>query len=175
MNIALRMGIGRLRSSDVHLDDAPFDKATKKIAEGVYSSIQKLVEYEMLPDDLLMIADEVDGPGALADVVLAHLKEDVEVAHSALAELDPNKRLSIADSLLLEQLQRLELHQEIQLKTNVEISKGQRDYFLREQLKVIRSELGEADEDPHGLGELARNLEKAKASQGGFGKKQTNS
>lgn len=76
-----------------------------------------------------------------------------------LSQLAPVRRLETANRLLARELKVLRLEAQLQEKTQQSIDKGQRDYYLREQLKVIRGELGENDEDAE-IDEYREKIEK---------------
>lgn len=86
-------------------------------------------------------------PGLVADIIGQHGSFGYEEKQALLSELNPQKRLSLALHFLQEELKVLRLESEIQEKTHDSMDKSQRDYYLREQMRVIRSELGEEDDD----------------------------
>lgn len=133
-----------------------------EIMDRIKHNIQAMVEYQDLQDDLLMVVEEVDDVGMFSDLLLAHLKPEVGYAQSALEEFDPIKRLKIVDALIGEDLNKILVSEQIRDKAESELTKGQREYYLREQLKQIKSELGEVDDTSQDLQELKRNLLEAK-------------
>lgn len=89
----------------------------------------------------------VHEPGFIADTIGQHATFGYQDKAKLLAQLNPVRRLDAAVRLLRHELEVLKLESEMQDKTREQIDKGQRDYYLREQLKVIRNELGEDDEE----------------------------
>jgi ATP-dependent Lon protease len=137
-------------------------KAVKARIAKLIEQLQILVEQETLAEDLLMLSEEIEDPGVLADVILAHLKPELHFAQSALEEFDPMERFKLVENWVTETTKKLKLSEEIRDKTEGELMKGQREYFLREQLKQIRHELGDDQDSGKDLAELKAALEKAK-------------
>ncbi len=115
------------------------------IMNRIRENLQVLVEYEHLPEEMLLVTEEVHDPGVLSDVVLAHYKIELEDAQAALEELDPLKRLRLTDGAITDDLNKFILTEKIKDKARDEMSKGQREYYLREQIKQIQRELGDND------------------------------
>jgi ATP-dependent Lon protease len=133
------------------IDPLPGMPAKKVSAENqaiinrIRENLQVLVEYEHLPEEMLIITEELQDPGTLADVILAHYKVEIPYAQAALEELDPVKRLRLTDKTISDDLNKFILAEKIKDKARDEMTKGQREYYLREQIKQIQRELGEAD------------------------------
>jgi ATP-dependent Lon protease len=118
---------------------------TQAIINRIKENLQVLVEYEHLPEEMLIVTEELHDPGMLSDVILAHYKVELKEAQAALEELDPVKRLRLTDSAISDDLNKFILSEKIKDKARDEMTKGQREYYLREQIKQIQRELGEAD------------------------------
>jgi ATP-dependent Lon protease len=131
---------------------------TQAIINRIRENLQVLVEYEHLPEEMLIVTEELNDPGMLADVILAHYKVDLKEAQQALEELDPVKRLRLTDSAISDDLNKFILSEKIKDKARDEMSKGQREYYLREQIKQIQRELGEADSGSDDLQTLRQRL-----------------
>ena len=99
-----------------------------------------------IPQEVLMAASSIDEPGRLADFVAFHLNLKVDEKQKILEALEPYKRLERANSFLRKELELLELGSKIQNRVKEQMTKTQREYFLREQLKAIQQELGHLDE-----------------------------
>ncbi len=112
-----------------------------------------------LPGELRAIVTNVDDPGVLADIVISHLNISPAQKQEILDELDVMKRLEKALKILSEQIEILELGHKIQSQVRDQVDKSQREYFLREQLKAIKKELGESEEQPDEIEELKEKLE----------------
>jgi ATP-dependent Lon protease len=102
------------------------------------SSLGKNVSQEMM-----IIAANLEDPGRLADLIASNLSLKVEGAQELLAILDPAKRLGRIFEMLTREIELLTVQQKIDSQARDEIDKGQREYFLRQQLKAIQTELGE--------------------------------
>jgi ATP-dependent Lon protease len=111
----------------------------------IRENLQVLVEYEHLPEEMLIVTEEINDPAILTDVILAHYKLELAYAQAALEELDPLKRLRMTDTVISDDLNKFILSEKIKDKARDEMSKGQREYYLREQIKQIQRELGEGD------------------------------
>ncbi len=99
-----------------------------------------------IPQEVLMAASAIEEPGRLADFVTFHLSLKVEEKQEILEALDPKERLRKTSEYLRKELEILELGSKIQSRVKESMSKSQREYFLREQLKAIQQELGQFDE-----------------------------
>ncbi len=134
----------------------------ESLMHRIEENVRVLVEYEHLPEEILVVTEDIDEPGMFADVVSAHYQLEVEKAQTFLEELDPVERLKLTDNLVTEDLNQFIVSENVKALAQDELSKDQRDYFLREQLKLIRRELGETDAAPDDLAELRSALKKAK-------------
>jgi ATP-dependent Lon protease len=99
-----------------------------------------------VPQEVLLAAGAIEEPGRLADFVTFHLALKVEEKQQILEALDPKERLQKTSAFLRKELEILELGSKIQSRVKESMSKTQREYFLREQLKAIQQELGQFDE-----------------------------
>jgi len=98
------------------------------------------------PDEATQVLNSIQSPSALADFLAANLQTDVAEKQAMLEELDVEKRLRMVASRLATQLDILELQSKIQKQVTENIDKSQRRFYLQEQLKAIRKELGEGGE-----------------------------
>jgi ATP-dependent Lon protease len=131
---------------------------TQAIVNRIRENLQLLVEYEHLPEEMLIVTEELHDPGVLSDVVLAHYKVELSEAQAALEELDPVKRIRLCDTTISDDLNKFILSEKIKDKARDEMSKGQREYYLREQIKQIQRELGESEEGSDDLAALRERL-----------------
>jgi ATP-dependent Lon protease len=123
--------------------------------------IEKILSLKNMPVEILMVTENINNPGVLADLVASNLRLKIEEAQSVLEEEDPVARLTLVNNLLSRELQLAEMQAKIQNQAKEEMSKSQREYFLREQMKAIKQELGDID----GKGEEADELrEKVKSA-----------
>jgi ATP-dependent Lon protease len=114
------------------------------------------------PDEAAQVLNSIQLPSALADFLAANLQADSTDKQKLLEELDVEKRLRLIAGRLATQLDVLELQSKIQSQVKENIDKSQRRYYLQEQLKAIRKELGEAEPGGSDVEGLREKLEQAK-------------
>ncbi len=115
-----------------------------------------------LPEELKIALFNIEEPGKLTDLIAAHLNMPIEDRQALLEEVHPKLRLTRLTTLIARELEVLRLGTEIQHKVSETFTKSQRDFFLREQLKAIKKELGEDDQQQMDIREIAEKIEKAK-------------
>jgi ATP-dependent Lon protease len=115
-----------------------------------------------LMPDIMVLIENVDDPGKLADLVASNLGLKAEQAQEILEITNPVVRLRRIGDILNREVEVLLVQQKIQSDAKGEIDKTQREYFLREQLKAIQKELGEIDERTEEINELRKKIEEAK-------------
>ncbi|MFQ6057598.1 MAG: endopeptidase La [Anaerolineae bacterium] len=116
------------------------------LRRAVLALFEKCVELNpSLPEDAYVAAMNTDEPGWLADLITSILSLDVAQRQEILETIDPTARLQKLSILLAQELDVLELQSKIHSQVQEEVDKSQREYYLREQMKVIQSELGEGD------------------------------
>lgn len=111
---------------------------------GLFNKVLELSPY--LPSELGLLAQNVEDPGSLADMIASTLNVSKEDKQEILEILTVKQRLQKLTVLLTKELEVLELGKKIQTDVKEGIDKTQREYYLREQLKAIQKELGEKDE-----------------------------
>lgn len=114
-----------------------------------------------IPPDIMAVAENIESPGRLADLVASNLGLKVEDAQRVLEIDDPVKRLKAVLEMLGREIELISIQQKIQAEVKEEMGKTQREYFLREQLKAIHKELGESDERAEEIAEYRRKIEAA--------------
>lgn len=100
----------------------------------------------MLSPDILLILDDVTDPGRLADLIASNLGLKVGDAQRVLETSDSKERLKLVNEILANELEVLQMQARIRTTAKDEMSKSQREYFLREQMRAIKSELGEGQD-----------------------------
>jgi ATP-dependent Lon protease len=124
------------------------------LMRNVGAALEKVASLgKSISQEVMIIAANLDDPGRLADLVAGNLALKLEQAQEILSILDASRRLQRVHELLAREVELLTVQQQINTQAKDEIDKGQREYFLRQQLKAIQSELGEGNE----LAEEARN------------------
>jgi ATP-dependent Lon protease len=138
-------------------DDTPEVEALVRNVQGLFAKIIGLAPY--LPAELQLAATNVDDPSALAHLVASTLRTiPTEERQALLEEPDVEQRLRRVSAILSREVEVLELGSKIQSEVQSEMEKGQREYFLRQQLKAIQAELGEGDPEQAELNELRERL-----------------
>jgi ATP-dependent Lon protease len=136
---------------------------TEALMRNVREQLERIVSYgKYVTPDLMFVLETVDDPGRLADLVASNLDLTVEKAQEILEIIDPIRRLKVLSEVLGKEVQVLTMQAKIQAQAKEEMTKSQREYFLREQMRAIRSELGEVDERAEEFKELRRKIKKAK-------------
>ena len=142
------------------VNDLPLGKSQNKL-EALVRQAQFFYDHFLelsgrnVPDGILAIMSSND-PGYIADYIMQNSSVSYENKQRVLEVLNPIKRLELACILLGQELDIMQLEADIQERVQENVSKGQRDYYLREQMRVIQQELGEEDE-----GEEITNYQKA--------------
>ena len=134
--------------------NTPRNQALRREANNLYADYTEMTEHPTQLIQLKMI--DSDDSGYLADSIGQNSGLDYRDKAALLCQLNPFKRLEMAVSMLRHEIEVLKLEGEIQDKTRASMDQNQRDYYLREQMKAIREELGEEDEDEELDEDLAR-------------------
>ena len=115
-----------------------------------------------LTNDVSTILESIEDPGKLSDLVASNLRLKIEESQMLLEIEDPLERLKQVNDLLSREVELSTVQAKIQSDVRDEISKNQRDYFLREQMRIINRELGEGDEKSQELTEYEKKIKRAK-------------
>jgi ATP-dependent Lon protease len=133
------------------------------LMRSVREQLERIASYgKLISPDLMFVLESVDDPGRLADLVASNLELPVDKAQEILEIFDPIERLKTVSDLLGKEVQVLTMQAKIQSQAREEMTKTQREYYLREQMRAIRSELGEVDERSKEFKELRQKIKKAK-------------
>ncbi len=124
--------------------------------------IEQILNLKNLPPEIVMVTDNISDPGVLADLVASNLRLKIDESQTVLEIFDPIERLKKVNELLTRELELSTMQARIQNQAKEEMSKTQRDYYLREQLKQIQQELGEGDERAEEINEVKKQIAKAK-------------
>jgi ATP-dependent Lon protease len=148
------------------LPEEPVEKVTLEV-EALMRNVREQSEKILalrgeLNPDITSILQNVGDPGKLADLVASNLRLKIEDAQSLLEILEPVGRLKRVNDLLSRELELSAMQAKIQSDVKDEISKSQRDYYLREQVRAIYRELGEHDERSMEIDEYQRRIKKAR-------------
>jgi ATP-dependent Lon protease len=135
----------------------------KALAQSAQGLFQRVVELSpTLSDELQALAANIQDPGRLADFIAASLPSlTTAQKQEALELLEAKPRLERVNSVLVKDLEVLEVGNKIQSHVKTELQKNQREYYLREQMKAIQKELGEGDDQQREYNELRDKVDAA--------------
>jgi len=171
---ALVQGLARVRIDNVECDDdlilvsasrcseaeeAAGDPLVKALMRNVAERAQEVLPMKRLPPEIASIFANVEQPGRMADLVAAHLMLKQADAQQVLGELDPIARLKLVDRFLEREIGIMRIQAELNAHVQEEIGQGQRERFLREQMRVIKEELGEDDDHQEEIEAFREKLE----------------
>jgi ATP-dependent Lon protease len=143
---------------DVVSPSPELDALTHNV-QRTFTEIIEQIPY--LPEELQLAVTNVEDPSALSHLIAGALRISTEEKQELLEQVDVVKRLRRLSEILARELEVVQLGSKIQSQVQSEIDKGQREYYLREQLKAIQQELGEGDEQQAEINELRERIEQA--------------
>jgi len=170
---ALVQGRRRVEIVEV-LEDGPFPRVRAKIIEesvrvtrridALMRTTRDLFERcvqldRSLPEEAHLVAMNINEPGWLADMICTSISLSVHERQKLLVILDPEERLKRVNWLLAQELDVLQLEDEIQTRVQSEVDRSQREFYLREQMKAIQTELGEGDIWTREINELKEKIQ----------------
>jgi len=173
----LIQGVSKGRIKRFNKSEPSFEVAVEKIDEvplqgsnvefeamirNAKEHLEKIIALgRMLSPDILLVLDDVSDPGRLADLIASNLGLKVSDAQKVLETFNPKERLLLVNEILANELEVLQMQARIRSQAKDEMSKSQREYFLREQMRAIKNELGEADAKGEEMEELRERVIKA--------------
>jgi ATP-dependent Lon protease len=116
----------------------------------------------ILSSDLVMIMNNIEEPGRLADLVASNLRLKIPEAQAILESFDPVEKLKLVAEYLNKELEVSTMQAKIQTEAKEEMTKSQREYYLREQLHALKKELGDVDDRAQEIEELQEKIRKAR-------------
>jgi ATP-dependent Lon protease len=141
---------------DVLVETREVEALTRNV-QNLFGRVIGLVPY--LPEELELAAANVEDPSALCHLVASTLRLKTEEKQTLLERVDVEERLREVSKILSRELEVFELGTKIQSQVQSEMEKGQREFFLRQQMKAIQDELGEGDAEQAEINELRERLE----------------
>jgi len=149
--------------------EPPIKKASLKI-EALMRNIREQSEKILalrgeMTSDVSTVLESIEDPGKLADLVASNLRLKIDESQMLLELIDPVKRLRKVNDLLAREVDLSSMQAKIQSDVRDEISKNQRDYFLREQVRAIHRELGESDDKVQEIKDYQKKIKRAKMSK----------
>lgn len=148
----------------VNDDDQEYDKnEAEALIRLVEKSFKKYIQLSgTISKDTLISVEDIDEPGRYADIVGSYLMIDFEDKQKMLDTCDQIERLKTVLTILKNELQILELERQIGSKVKAKIDKTQKEYYLKEQIKIMKEELGEEDEEKEEIERYKQKISKAK-------------
>lgn len=142
--------------------EAPSDATTEALLRAVREQSEKVLSLRgIASSDVVSVLQGVDDPGRLADLIAANIRMKPADAQRILEEDDPIRRLELVNAHLQREVEVATVQARIQTSAREGMEKAQKDYFLREQLKAIRHELGETGGEEDDMEELRQSLKRA--------------
>jgi len=118
-------------------------KETKALVQSLKESASKILRLNPeIPQEAQIALDNINNPGFLTHFLSSNLNVEVQDKQTLLEAEDGYRRATLLLQFMLKEIKMLELKQEIQKKVNTDIDQQQRDYYLRQQMKVLQDELG---------------------------------
>ena len=140
-----------------HVEESKELEALTRNVQTMFGRIVSLVPY--LPEELQLAVANVDDPSALCSLVASTLRLKTDERQKLLELVDVDGRLREVSRILNRELEMVELGSKIQSQVQSELEKGQREFYLRQQLKAIQDELGEGDPEQAEVNELRASIE----------------
>lgn len=144
------------------MDEGVGDVEVDALALNLKNTAREVID--MLPEIPVMakqLLESIQAPGHLADLITANIDATIEEKQGVLEAVHLKLRLKRVLELLSRQFEVMKLSNKINSQVKGEMSKTQREYYLRQQLKAIKEELGDKDDDENGIEELERRLKEA--------------
>ncbi|MDQ1273586.1 MAG: ATP-dependent Lon protease [Planctomycetota bacterium] len=172
----LVQGVSRIKI-DEYIQTEPYFKARVTVLEDIIENdmetealsrnaadqfIRMIAMAPSLPEELKIAIVNIDSPSRLADMIASHLNIGISEKQTVLEAINVKDRLQKVTTFINSEMEVLEMATKIQSQVKNEMGKGQREYYLRQQLKAIQEELGEGDERAIEAKELTTKIEEAK-------------
>jgi len=143
-------------------EPTPNDKKTQALMRSALSQFERCVQLNRsIPEEAHLFAINIAEPGWLADMIATSISVNFDERQKLLLMLDPKARLERVNELLAAEVDVLELEDEIHSRVQSEVDRSQREFYLREQMKAIQTELGEGDIFTRDVTELRQKVDEA--------------
>src|SRR3954471_1890219 len=140
--------------------------ANEALMRPVREQLERVIALgKVLSPDILMVLDDITDPGRLADLVASNLGLKVSDAQAILETTDSVERLRKINEVLTKEIEVLSIQAKIRSQAKDEMTKSQKEYFLREQIRAIKNELGDTDVKGEEIGELKEKIAVCKMPQ----------
>lgn len=149
------VSVDKIEETAVQLPELEVEAMIRTVKE----QLEKIIAHgKLLSPDILLVLDEVTDPGRLADLIASNLGLKVSDAQNILETTDHKVKLKLVSQILTNELEVLAMQNRIKNTAKEEMSKSQKEYFLREQLRAIKNELGEADSKSDEVDEIREKI-----------------
>ncbi len=147
----------------VEVEELPDDQGTRVEAEALSRSLRQAFESyvklnKRIPPEMLVTVQSIESPSRLADTMVAHLNLKLEEKQELLEIADPVARMEKIYSILHGEIEILQVERRIRSRVKKQIEKGQKEYYLNEQMAAIQKELGERDEFKSEITEIEKQI-----------------
>ncbi len=140
---------------------SPRQSEAEALMRTVREQLERVIALgKSLAPDILMVLDDITDPGRMADLVASNLGLKVSEAQNILETPDAYERLAKIHESLVREIEVLTLQAKIRSQAKDEMQKSQKEYFLREQMRAIKSELGDGDSKSEEINELREKVAK---------------
>lgn len=132
---------------------------SEALMRTVREQLERIISLgKVLSPDILMVLDDIGDPGRMADLISSNLGLKVAEAQGILESFDPHARLTKVHDILAREIEVLSIQAKIRSQAKDEMTKSQKEYYLREQIRAIKSELGDNDQKGEEINELRDKL-----------------
>ncbi|GAU78245.1 endopeptidase La [Fusibacter sp. 3D3] len=144
-------------------DSLEMDKEARALMRSCVNAFEKYITISnRVSADVILSVSAIEEPGRLADIIAAQLTLKTEQKQDIINAVEVKERLEKLYLLLLTEIEILQVEKDINDKVKSQINKSQKEYYLREQIKAIRDELGEEDAQEDEIEEMRKKLKKLK-------------
>lgn len=144
-------------------EDPNRDRETEALMRSCLTAFEKYIAVSnRVSPEVMLSMTTIEEPGRFADVLASNMVLKTEQKQEILEAVEPKKRLTAIYSILLSEIEIMEVEKQINEKVRKQINKMQKEYYLREQMKAIREELGEDFDPDDEIEELYKKLDKLK-------------
>jgi len=151
----------QVRARPIYEEQAP-DRESQALMRSAVDLFERCVQLDRsIPEEAHLFAMNINEPGWLSDMIATALSLNYSEKQNLLLMTEPGKRLQRINTLLAQEVDVLELEDEIHNRVQSEVDRSQREFYLREQMKAIQTELGEGDIWTRDINELRGKVEKA--------------
>jgi len=143
-------------------EELPEARAVEILLRPALKQFEQYVKLnKKVPPEILSSLSSIDDPSRLVDTIAAHMSVKIEEKQAMLERTDLRARLEYLINLLETEIDLLNVEKRIRGRVKSQMEKSQREYYLNEQMKAIQKELGDMDEAPNEMDELAQKIAKS--------------